>query len=330
MDRTPIILKELEILRKGELLNGQPTSHFKALAYKKVIDKIRDLKHPIFSYEDVKEIPGIGIKIATKIMEIIETGKLEEAKRVEETYDIASLNDLITVHGIGPVKAQKLIEDGINNVSELSRELEKNPKLLNDTQKMGLKYNKTALLRIPRSEMKKHEKILKENLPEGLTGELVGSYRRGTKNSGDIDMLLTYPSEISQSKAEKLFKLFVTTLIENGYILDKLVFGNKKYMGYVSINKKGKARRLDLLLTPPSEYAYSLLYFTGSGDFNVAFRSYANLRGYTLNEHKMVPLKEFEVPKVPIMNNEKDIFDFLGLLYIEPEERIDENQIIMS
>ena len=44
-------------------------------------------------------------------------------------------------------------------------------------------------------------------------------------------------------------------------------------------------RRIDFLYSPPDEYAFAVLYFTGSKDFNVAMRGRATKIGYTLNEH---------------------------------------------
>jgi DNA polymerase (family 10) len=89
----------------------------------------------------------------------------------------------------------------------------------------------------------------------------------------------------------------------------------------------GRNRRLDLLLTPYEEYAYAILYFTGSDKFNVAFRQYALTKGYTLNEHTLTPTSPAS-PQPPPMQSEADIFRFLGLQYIEPQNRINSNQII--
>jgi DNA polymerase/3'-5' exonuclease PolX len=80
-------------------------------------------------------------------------------------------------------------------------------------------------------------------------------------------------------------------------------------------------------MTPEEEFAYAILYFTGSQNFNVAFRSYALEKGYSLNEHTLKPMKE-GVPPVPSMKTEKDIFAFLGLEYVEPEQRIGEKNIV--
>ena len=88
----------------------------------------------------------------------------------------------------------------------------------------------------------------------------------------------------------------------------------------------GKYRRLDLLLTPYEEYAYAILYFTGSDKFNVAFRQHALACGYSLNEHAMTP-NNLVAP--PVMSSEKDIFSFLRLKYIEPHQRVDASQITL-
>ena len=82
----------------------------------------------------------------------------------------------------------------------------------------------------------------------------------------------------------------------------------------------GKARRLDLLVTPTAEFAYSILYFTGSDVFNVAFRSHCLTRGYTLNEHTLKPTN-VGVPLPPPMKTEEDIFKFVGIQYVTPDMR---------
>ena len=330
MNYTSSILSALETMRKGELAKGESAGPFKARAYKKVMDQIQRLDHPVRSYDDLAGVTGIGEKIADKIKEILATGSLASAERVKATYSIDAVDELLTVHGIGPVKARELVAAGIKSVSALSAAVTADPSLLNATQKMGLKYHATAVLRIPREEMTVHEDVLQAFMPKGLKGVVVGSYRRGAADSGDIDMLLT-PKSGSVTDAHARFETFVQSLKESNYIIDELVSGDKKWMGYVRVGAAtapGKARRLDLLLTTPAEYAYALLYFTGSDKFNVAFRKYAGDKGYTLNEHTMVPLKGSPAPMPPGMKSEKDIFAFLGLRYVPPEERVDSRQIV--
>jgi DNA polymerase/3'-5' exonuclease PolX len=113
-------------------------------------------------------------------------------------------------------------------------------------------------------------------------------------------------------------KSFVHVLGEYGYLVSILAQGPTKCMAICSI---GVPRRLDILICPNEEYAYALLYFTGSQQFNIAFRQHALEMGYTMNEHGMKAVRA-NVFAVPYMDREEDIFDFLGLQYVAPEERI--------
>jgi DNA polymerase/3'-5' exonuclease PolX len=164
--------------------------------------------------------------------------------------------------------------------------------------------------------------LLRLSAAVGLSGCLVGSFRRGAADSGDIDVLLTYPPSTSLAAAQRLFHMYILALKAEVYVVDELVHGDKKWMGYVKLGSGARIRRLDLLLTPPEEYAYSMLYFTGSDKFNIAMRRHSLSKGYSLNEHGITP-----IATTAPLTREEDIFAFLGLRYVPPTERKDEAQI---
>jgi len=315
-DYKDIIIEALDIMRKKEVAEKGPTSQFKVRAYQKVIKQLKDYNGSITSYADVKEIDGIGEKIALKIKEILETGQLKAAERTKKEMNIDAYDSLMKVYGIGPVKAKQLIEEGITSIGELRKVAREH---LNDNQKIGLKYYEDLLERIPRAEMYIHEQTLNEALPNSLKGEIVGSFRRLAKSSGDIDMILKYGEKITSKMAITAFHKYVKNLTEYGYITEVLALGDKKCMAICQLTG-GKARRLDLLLTSEKEYPYAILYFTGSDKFNVAFRQHALDIGYSLNEHSMTPITSKAITPICI-KNEEDIFDFLGLQYVEPNMR---------
>jgi DNA polymerase/3'-5' exonuclease PolX len=307
MDNKQKILNALDVLRIRDL---STKDKFSAIAYAKAIKELKKLDS-INSLSDVEGIPGVGKKIKEKIQEILTTGSLEAATIAKSELKIDVYQDLLKVHGIGPTKAKELIDKHkIRSIADLRSKQE----LINDVQKMGLKYYEDSLERIPREEMEEHEKRIKAVIPDSM---IVGSYRRGAETSGDIDVLI---------KAKDSFKNIVTSLKEQKYIVDILGLGLKKCMAFVKLNSDSKARRLDLLMTPEKEYAYAQLYFTGSDTFNVAFRKYALTKGYTLNEHGMKPIRE--AADVPFLGSEKDIFKFLNLKYKEPIERINEDSVV--
>jgi DNA polymerase/3'-5' exonuclease PolX len=154
----------------------------------------------------------------------------------------------------------------------------------------------------------------------------VGSFRRGLATSGDIDVLIRVPEGTPAKTVKEQLAMMVEQMKKAGYIEEVLAIGEHKCMAICRLDETGTARRLDLLMTPEEEYAYAILYFTGSDRFNVAFRQYTLEKGYTLNEHTMMLLRP-EARAVPRMRTEKDIFRFLGLKYVEPTDRIDGKQI---
>ncbi len=317
MDYRSLILDALTILYKREIAEKEV---FKARAYEKVITQLKASKEPIRSFEDVAAMEGIGKKIALKIKEIIETGALKAAERTKEEYPLSSLDAFQNIYGVGPKKAAELIDAGIRTIAQLRDAVAKQPKLLNAKQLIGLQYYEDLIERIPRAEMLEHKKYLTSAISDFFPFEVVGSFRRGAESSGDIDVLLHVSSRISEETAIKRFNACVKTMQESGYIQEILAMGDKKCMAICHL-PSGKSRRLDLLMTPDEEYAYALLYFTGSDLFNIQFRNHAMSLGYKMNEHTMVPIREGVVTP-PRMKEEKDIFTFLGLAYVDPKDRV--------
>lgn len=321
MDRRAVIVRELEILQKNEL---QLKNVFKARAYGKVLAQIKNLEpsKPIRNMEDLEAegFTGIGAAIRAKLEEIFASGHLEAADALRENSHVGAKDAFMKVYGIGPVKANELVtKNNLRTIADLRAASAANPKLLNDKQKVGLKYAEDIVQRIPRAEMELHAakvgSLVRATSPL-FEMEIVGSFRRGAKDSGDIDVLLRVPDD---SDPEQLFSDLCNRLTAEGYVVDVLAKGDKKFMGFCRL-PGAPARRLDILLTPASEYAYAILYFTGSDKFNVGMRRHALERGYTLNEHGMKPIRQ-GVPPVPEMANELAIFRFLDYPFRKPDDR---------
>ena len=332
MDIKDKIIRELEVVRNVESLAGNP---FKVRAYNKVITQLRAIP-VIRSIEDIKaaNVTGIGESINKKIEEIIETGKLGVAEEAKENLEAYS--EITQVHGIGHVKALELLKAGIRSIPDL-REYDKAHDTLNAVQKLGLRYCDDIQKRIPRKEMVKHEALLLKAFGEaGFTGSIAGSFRRQLQSSGDIDLLITSAS----ATAVKKFHDIVNGTLMKKYIHAILALGDKKCMAVVRLPRHKTFRRLDILLTSPGEYPYALLYFTGSQEFNIGFRTEALRQGFTINEHGMTPVvpkakaakaakavkaaKEDKASRlVPDMQTEEDIFRFFGLDFVKPQDRLE-------
>lgn len=278
---------------------------FKVRAYDKVIKNIENINENIISYEQIENIEGAGKSIKAKLKEIVNEIKQKEIKGNEKEL----FQDLLKIYGVGPKKANDLINIyKISSINDLRMKSENDSSILTNSQKIGLRFYEDLLERIPRSEMLKHQKIIKK-------GEIVGSFRRKESSSGDIDVMLCMG--INE------FNEFIDNLIDKKYIKYVLARGDKKVLGICSLNTSSKHRRIDLIRNTEEEYPFMKLYFTGSAKFNVVFRQHCLKKGLSLNEHGFTP-------PVKGLKTEKDIFSYVGLEYVEPENRIDENSLKQS
>jgi DNA ligase (NAD+) len=309
----------MEKLAEIMLKQGEP---FRARAYQKAQETIMAYPSDILSPNDLKGKPGIGETIMEKLNEYVQTGTL----RILEREKNNPVNILADVYGIGPKKAKDLVEKGITSIAQLRE----NQDLLNDVQKVGLKYYEDILKRIPRSEIEDYKAIFEKAFSSGATDgkmEIVGSYRRGAQSSGDIDVIIT-------SKSPTIFKTFVDNLTKENIILHILSRGPSKCLVITKIPSSDAARRVDFLYTTPEEFPFAILYFTGSKIFNTVMRHVALEKGYTMNEHGIYSLQgeaKKKGDKVDrVFNNEEDIFEFLGLQYKSPIERTDGRAIVIK
>ena len=295
------LLYNLNLLKQKEQQEGNT---FKAVAYGKVIKQISQLPK-VDSMADLETVTGIGKSIKAKIEELFATGQLQQVEEIKQDPDVPVIEAFMKIYGVGRVKATKLVkEDHMRSLDQLKQNLT----LLNEQQQIGLQYYEEFLERIPRAEMRQHDKKLLKFLPPNVEGIVVGSYRRGEPTSGDIDIL------IKSSSPDDLNK-FVATLQAKKYITHTLAHGEKKFMGVCRATRNAKARRLDILLTPPEEYAFALLYFTGSDKHNILMRKKALELGYSLNEHGLTP------PPPKQLFSEEDIFAFLQMDFLPPKQR---------
>jgi DNA polymerase/3'-5' exonuclease PolX len=290
---------------------------FKVKAYTNAINYIKNLSFDIKTIDDLCENnskcppKGFGKSILEHIEFVIANfNKNAQINPLTNIYE-----KLINIYGIGPKKADELINKyGIKSLEDLRKSEDL---LLNDKQKIGLKYYEHYIKRIPHNEMKKHYESLCDywaNFMDKIQFEIVGSFRRGAKDSGDIDIMITYKS----SYHPNLFNELIQTLIDEGYLEETLAYGDKKFMGICLMDKN--YRRIDIVYCTPEEYPFCLLYFTGCGEFNRKMREIAIKKGFSLNEYGFTQISNKKKISKKFLS-EESIFEFLDLPYIQPENR---------
>jgi len=331
-------LNESLVAILSELASIKTDSTFKSRAYTRAQESILEIQTDITDVKSLRGVPGIGASIVKTLEEYVATGKIAKL----EEYKSTPIHVFGEIYGVGPKKAEELAKQGFKSIADLRQKLKNDPTILNATQKVGLQYYEDILERIPRKEIDEYQyefsKVLSQmrNPEHERSGtmrnlaeyEIVGSYRRGALSSGDIDVIFT-------SADETLFNQFLDSLIQNGVIKEVLSRGKSKCLVIACLpSHKGRRqgfvhRRVDFLYTTPAEFPFAVLYFTGSKGFNVVMRNHALSRGYSMNEHGMT-VKATGQPVGHSFLREVDIFDFLGLEYKLPEDRIDGRSVVLK
>ena len=333
MNQKLIECYEKLIMNSNTLLNKDPSQKFKIISYKKVLTILRNVDFEITSGDQLKDLKGIGASSIKKIDEILTTGTLKVLEDIEQS-DVSNNNEVFKLQkitGIGPAKAKALLKKGITLKTLLDTDFSVDSEIkdmLTHHQILGVKYYHDLEHKIPHKEIQEIEVYLKNMLREynkSLSMVICGSYRRKKPTSGDIDILLYHNRITNESKLKESGFLteFMDLLIKNNFITDHLtsIDNPTKYMGFCKF--KTYNRRIDIRLISKKSLGSALLYFTGSGEFNKAMRSYALSKEYTINEYGLYKLNKSGEKAFRIQcGEEHDIFKTLGLTYVEPRDRL--------
>ena len=271
----------------------------------------------------------------------VETGDSKEAPvgKDGKGTEMTELKKLMEITGVGPASAKKLFKreitldrllDFVDNCYKTNpdwdwkQETDEMWNILTHHQKIGVVYYRDIDKRIPRAEIQRFEKLLYPiitRIDTDICWEICGSFRRGQGDSGDMDVLLSHPTQ-----TEELLPQIVKAL-ENCHILvDHLTMdGKSKYMGIGRIPIQGQpdwmdtsiCRRIDIRVVPYKSYISSLLYFTGSARENIRLRKQAISKGFKLSEYGLYD----EHGEMFTLHDEKEAYDILGLSYRLPTER---------
>ncbi|KAK6639331.1 hypothetical protein RUM43_007603 [Polyplax serrata] len=304
---------------------------WRCYAYKKAINAIRLHNKQITSFQEARMLPGISDKMALKVMEIIECGKLHKVDEiVDEKTKILDL--FCGIWGVGPATAESWYAQGFRCLEDL-----KERGKLTKRQQIGLNYYDDLQLRIPRDEVLEiYECVSREivKIHSCLRVELVGSFRRGKETCGDVDLMIINGGP----KAPGVILIELTNSLKaQGYITEDLLnIGSEgdnhhsKYFGIFKLpGESSRHRRIDFFVVPKEEYAPALVHYTGSALFNRSIKVLAAKKDMILTEHGLFRgtlRKGSEVmcrgQLVPTAT-EEDIFNEIGLPYRSPKQRDD-------
>jgi len=311
--------------RMATLLEIQGANPFRVRAYQNAARTIDGLAQSLADMldegEDLSELPDIGKDLASKIAEIVDTGRFAALEEVERQVPIGLL-ELRRLPGLGPKRVQALHEKlAISNVSELKRAAMNHQ--IRELPGFGLKTEERILDALSRytEEERRHklsdvEEIADAYLThlravEGVKEAIVaGSYRRRKETVGDLDVLITCTDGAAVMKQFVQYDE-VKTVISHGSTRSTVLLRS--------------GLQVDLRVVPQVSYGAALYYFTGSKAHNVAVRTIAVKKNLKINEYGVFRGKRRIASKT-----EKDLFQSVGLRYIEPELRENRGEIEAS
>ena len=284
---------------------AKENDRYRKRAYENAASAIR--RHPkiITSGKQAQgEIVGVGKRIADKIDEILTTGKLQvlERRTPEEVLETKTIELFEKIHGVGIKKAQEWYNKGYRTIDDLKAEYDN----MTDAQKLGYYYFDDLQKRIPREETQKVENYLRSIWKQEFI--IGGSYRRGEPDSSDIDVIVKDGVTMTQ---------LLKPLMQDKFIIGNLAIGNKHYMGIVRLNKEYPVRRLDIQLVSEQEWPFTAIFFTGDLRMNIELRKRATSLGYKLGNYDLIDNQGNSLKA----KTEKDVFDLLKVVYLEPTER---------
>ncbi len=262
------------------------------------------------------ELPGIGETLQGKIVDLVETGEIPAAAKLKAKFP-ASLVEVTRIPGLGAKTARRLFDElGVASLDDLRAAAE--AQKLRDVKGLGPKFESGVIEALDRlgeegapgrlllSKVLPVAEKLAEALREHPACERVaiaGSARRLTETCKDIDLIATATDPVAVA----------TALAEHPLAAQA---GTAGAAGTRIVTFDGVS--VDLRIVEPKAYGNLLQHFTGSAQHNVDLRERAVRKGLSVSEHGVT---DVESGSVALYDTEAEVYERLGLAYIEPELR---------
>lgn len=228
---------------------------------------------------------------------------------------------MLQIPGLGPKKAGTLFHQlGITDLVEL--ELAASTGKLASLPGMGTKTQENILEgiarlrqrpdRLPIGKVRPYAEQIAAALretPGTERVEIAGSLRRWRETVKDLDLVA------SSSDPVRLMEAFVSL----PQVEKVLLRGDTKTSVLTDLGIQA-----DLRVVLPGHFASLLSHFTGSAGHNVRLRSIASARGLRINEYGVY---RADGEAVPIGDDERGLYELLGLQYVPPELREDTGEV---
>jgi DNA polymerase (family 10) len=263
------------------------------------------------------ELPGIGDTLQEKILALLDTGTIPAAERLRAKFP-AGLIAITRLPGLGPKRARLLHSElGIDSPRALRDAAL--AQRLRGVRGLGPKFEAGVLAALeagaaeraaPRVLLSKAITIgealiagLSERGGPGTHVQLAGSARRQADSVKDLDLIATTPRPAALAKS-------LATLEEVESVTSAGPAGAR--------GRTHAGIAVDLRIAKPSQLGNLLQHFTGSARHNAALRESAVRSGLHVSEYGLLADAD---GRTRTSATEAELYQLLGLAYIEPELR---------
>ncbi|XP_059928811.1 DNA nucleotidylexotransferase isoform X2 [Gadus macrocephalus] len=321
------------------------------LAFRRAASVLKSVPWPVERLGAATRLPCLGEHTRAVMEEILQCGRSFEVEKILCNDRYQRLKLFTSVFGVGPKTAEKWHRGGLRTLNDA---LEDPGVELNSMQKAGFRHHGDISRAVSRAEALAVGEILHQ-AALGISAHavlvLTGGFRRGKEFGHDVDFLLSTPE---QGKEETLLLSLVDSLRRQGILLycdhqpstfdinnlpgvsfeamdhfaksflilrleDRLVEGGVQRPEGQHDGRSWRAVRVDVVAPPMERYAFALLGWTGSRQFERDLRRFARKeKRMLLDNHGLWDKTKKEFLEA---EREEDIFAHLGLEYLEPQLR---------
>jgi len=311
------------------------------------------------------EMKGIGKGLGSALTQAIMDGKWPSDWVELHSSTPQGLIEMLGIPGLGPKRIKLMNEElGVDSVASLKEAASDG--LIAPMKGFGKKSQQRMLDGIELLARFRARRRLDVGLMYGeafqskissiegvLKAQLAGSARRRKETIGDLDLVVAVEDEHHESVAEAILSLPGIADVKGAgdskisLILDTSIFDGGFTVGHIDPNvldaiggedyeqlESGGTIDAQVRLVTPEVFPFTLAYFTGSKEHNIAMRQRAIDRGLKLNEFGLIPdakagdLKGMAAAKFSLQaSNEEEIYRHLELDWVTPELREDTGEI---
>jgi DNA polymerase (family 10) len=304
----------------GDLYELDGAIVHRVLAYRNAAKAVREASVSVAALARAgraTELQGVGETLQQKIITLLDTGTTPSTERMRAQFP-GGLIAITRLPGLGPKRARLLYTELAIDSPEKLREAALAQRL-RTVKGLGAKFETSVLAALQAGIPERAaERLLLgqaielgETLAAGLLErggpgthvQLAGSARRMVDSVKDIDLIATTTKPTTLAKS-----LAGLPEIERVSTAGKPGAKGHTHSG-VSV---------DLRVAKPGQLGNLLQHFTGSGSHNAALREAAVRRGLHVSEYGVL---EDASQTTHACATEQEVYDLLGLAYIEPELR---------